>query len=79
MINTISEQSLIPYSPAMLKHRRQQAGMTQPQFAALIGALPLAVKRYESGFCNPKLGTIATMGSVLNCVFYIEPIKKGND
>ena len=46
---------------------RIAAGLTQAQLAEAVGCKPLAISRWEHGFCSPSSHALSLMAQVLGC------------
>lgn len=52
--------------PERLKQIRQEKGMTQQEFADLLGTSKQVISRYEHGENTPKITTVVHYAKVLN-------------
>lgn len=50
-----------------LKVRREELNLTQKEMAEKLGVTYQAYAHYESGRCEPSLGTVYQMAKIWNC------------
>lgn len=50
-----------------IKERREAAGMSQKQLAAMIGVDASAISLWENDLTNPKMGNLVKLAEIFGC------------
>lgn len=50
-----------------IKERREAAGMSQKQLAAMIGVDASAISLWENDLTNPKMGNLIKLAEIFGC------------
>lgn len=50
-----------------IKQRREAAGMSQKQLAAMIGVDASAISLWENDLTNPKMGNLIKLAEIFGC------------